>query len=265
MKHRFFDLLLPALALCASFAASRAVAGSDSLSADEIARRTLRADAFAWEGAKTRVRMVLSSPDGKRLERSIEVLARRDKGLLQTMVRFLLPADLAGTAFLMREQQGGASEQYIYLSGLKRTRRVVGKEREGSFMGSDFTYADMQRVDRAHAKSFKQPDEDLNGSAVHVIVSEIDPKTELQYSKIQTWVRKSDLVPLRTRFFDKQGKLLKTLYTRRVREIDGRPVVMEARMQNEQTGHATDLVIDSLEPGADLADELFTPAGLEHF
>ena len=76
---------------------------------------------------------------------------------------------MAGTAFLLLEQKDGATEQYIYLPGLRRTRRIVGREREGSFMGSDFTYADMQRVDDHHAKHKRLADEKLGTDAVYVV------------------------------------------------------------------------------------------------
>lgn len=254
--------LLLVVASLLALLASPGLAQEPALSADEIARKTLRADAFAWEGAKTRLRMVLLGKDGKRQERSMEVVARRDKGLLQTMVRFSAPADLAGTAFLMREQAGGASEQYVYLSGLKRTRRIVGREREGSFMGSDFTYADMQRIDPKHTHNVRLPDEAVGDTPAYVIESKLGPESGSSYAKTVTWVRKSDFVAVRTRFFDKAGKLVKTLYARKVKELEGKPVVVEARMQSE-SGHATELIIDAMERRDDLPDSLFTPTALE--
>lgn len=256
---RVLPLLLIALA-----AAPSSLAQADSLSADEIAKRTLRADAFSWEGARTRLKMVLIAKDGKRKERAMEVVARRQGGQLQSLVRFSAPEDLAGTAFLMREQPRGPSEQYVYLSGLKRTRRIAGREREGSFVGSDFTYADMQRIDPKYAHNVRLPDDQVGDSATYVIESTIDKASGSPYSKIVTWVRKSDFLALRTRFFDKQGKLEKTLYARRVRELEGKPVVVEARMQSEN-GHATELVIESMERKDDLSDAMFTPAALERF
>jgi hypothetical protein len=165
---------------------SSALAQADSLSADEIARRTLRADAFSWEGARTRLKMVLIDKDGKRKERAMEVVARRQNGLLSSLMRFSAPEDLAGTAFLMREQAGGASEQYVYLSGLKRTRRIVGREREGSFVGSDFTYADMQRVDPKHTHNVRLPDEDIGKESTYVIESTIAKEAGSPYAKVVT-------------------------------------------------------------------------------
>lgn len=232
-------------------------------SADEIARKALRADAQAWEGSEVRLRMVLHTSSGERTERSLAILGRRKGEGLQTVIRFLAPSEIAGTAFLTLERSGGASEQYIYLSGLKRTRRIAGREREGSFMGSDFSYADMQPIDSAHATNVRLADEDVGSSPTYVIESTIAKAADRPYGKIVTWIRKTDFVALRTRFHDYAGKLVKTLYARRVETKDGRPVVVEARMQDARTGHATELVIEAIERRADLPDSAFTPAALE--
>lgn len=239
-----------------------AQATAQDLSADDIAKKMLRADAFAWEGAKTKLRMVILGADGKRQERALEVVARRKDGLLQTMVRFQSPAEIAGTAFLMLERKGEASEQYIYLSGLKRTRRIVGREQEGSFMGSDFTYADMQRIDEKHATNKRLPDEAVGSDPAYVLETTVAQAAGSAYGKVVTWVRKSDLVALRTKFFDKKGALVKTLYARRVSQLEGKPVVVDARMQSAN-GHATELYIDAMERRDDLPDSMFTPAALE--
>ena len=244
---------------------SAASAESPNMTAEDIIGKMLRADAFGWEGAKTQLRLVLVDRSGDRKERLMVILGRRHKGLQQTMVRFLSPSKIAGTAFLMLERKDEASEQYIYLSGLKRTRRIVGREQEGSFMGTDFTYADMQRLDAKYAKNKRLPDEAIGKAPVYVVESNIHKDAPIAYSRVVTWVRKSDYIPLRTRFYDKQGALMKTLYARRVRQIEGNPVVVEARMQNNQTGHATELIVESIEKKDDLPDVAFTPNALEHW
>ncbi len=251
---------------CAFCGVAPAPARADDASptADEIAKRMVRGDAFSWEGARTRVRMMLIDEGGGQRERTMDITGRRKDGLFQTMVRFLAPQDIAGTAFLMLERTKEASEQYVYLPGLKRTRRIVGREREGSFMGSDFTYADMQRVDAHYATHKRLPDELLGKDAVYVLESTIAADAPSNYSKVMTWVRKTDYVALRTKFYDKQAKLVKTLYTRRVRDLEGKPVVVEARMQSGTSKHATDFYIDSIDKKNDMADTDFTPAALEH-
>lgn len=257
-----FRLFVSAVMLCVLAGSARA--DTATLTAEQIAARTVRPDALNWAGGRARVRMVLMDSEGKRRERGMEITGREKNGLYESLVRFLNPADVAGTAFLMLERGKDESEQYIYLPGIKRTRRIAGRERDSSFMGSDFTYADMQGVDSKQAKHARRPDEKVGSESCYVIESTIDPTIKVLYGKVVSWVRQSDFIALRTKFYDRAGKLAKTLYTRRIKNIDGKLVVVEARMQNEQASHSTDIFVDSVERRDDLSDSQFTPSALEH-
>jgi hypothetical protein len=249
------------LMLCA-FSAGPVAAQSD-LTADQIIDRMLKQDAFGWDEAETTVRMTLVDANGTRKDRVMENLRRRKGGLQQMVVRFRSPPEVAGTAFLMLERSSGESEQHIYLPGLKRTRRIVGREREGSFMGSDFSYADMERSDQKSATQKRLPDEELSGVKTYVIESTPKPGTS-SYSKIETWVRQDNFLPLRIRYYEKGGQLLKTLYTKRIKTMEGRPVILEAQMVNKKTGHSTEFVLDAMRRRDDIPDTAFTPTALEH-
>jgi outer membrane lipoprotein-sorting protein len=255
-----------ALASAGSFAEvslwPQRASAEDMLSADEIAAKIVRGNGFTWEGAKTRLRMVLVEAGGAQAERSMEVLGRRHDGRLQTKVTFLSPQDSAGTKFLTVENADGKTEQHIYLPGLKRTRRVVGREREGSFMGSDFSYGDLVRKDGKGTKHVKLNDESIGPEPTYVLESTPGNVEEAGYSKIRTWVRKTDFVPLRTQFFDASGKLKKTLFVQKIRVVDGRPVVTQATMKSEN-GHKTELVVDDIQKRDDLPDADFSPTSLE--
>jgi hypothetical protein len=121
----------------------------------------------------------------------------------------------------------------------------------------------MQPVSPRAAKHKRLPDEKLGNDDVFVLESTLNADAPVPYSKVVSWIRKKDYVALRTRFYDRAGKLQKTLYVRRVRDRDGKPVVVEARMQN-QNNHATDVYIDAIEKRDGLSDATFTPAALEH-
>jgi outer membrane lipoprotein-sorting protein len=258
---RLIKLMLGFL-ICAtsSMTVGGALAQAD-LTADQIVERMLKQDAFGWDEAETTVRMTLVDGKGKKSERVMENLRRAKNGQLQSVVRFRSPPDVAGTAFLMLERAEG-SEQHIYLPGLKRTRRIVGREREGSFMGSDFTYADLERSDTRESKQKRLPDEDIGG--VKTFVIESTTKKGSTYSKIETWVRQDNYLPIRIRFYDKAGKLHKTFYTKKIKQMDGRPVIVEVQMVNNANKHSTELVVDNLKPRKDLPDSAFTPTALEH-
>jgi outer membrane lipoprotein-sorting protein len=232
--------------------------------AEEIIERALKQDTFGWDEAETTVRMTLIEAGGARKERVIENLRRRKNGQLQSIMRFRSPQEVAGTAFLMLEKDKGGSEQHIYLPGLKRTRRIVGREREGSFMGSDFSYADMERSDTRSATHKRLPDEDVGGVKTYVIESTPNKGADSAYAKLEQWFRQDNFLPLRIRYYDKSGQLVKTLYTKRIRTMEGRPVIVEAQMVNKKTGHTTELVVDNMRPRKDLPDAAFTPTALEH-
>jgi hypothetical protein len=241
--------------------AGNGVARAEELTADHIEYMVIRGNGFTWEGASTRLRMILIEQSGPRTERSLEVLGRRHEGRLETVARFMSPSDIAGTKFLMIEKAGGGTEQHIYLPGLKRTRRVVGREQEGSFMGSDFSYSDLQRNEDKSAKNTRLPDENIGKDATYVLESKAGSGTA-RYAKIRTWIRKTDFIPLRTQFFDAEDKLVKTLYVRRTKEIEGKPTIVESYMKSSN-GHATEMVVDSVEPKKDLPDAAFSPLTLD--
>ena len=58
---------------------------------------------------------------------------------------FLSPADVKDTGFLTYDydEEGRDDDQWLYLPALKKTKRIASGDKSGSFMGSDFTYADM--------------------------------------------------------------------------------------------------------------------------
>ena len=122
----------------------------------------------------------------------------------------------------------------------------------------------MRRIDPKWMRHSRQSDERIGGDDCYVIESKIAVESGSSYSKILSWVRKTDFVALRTRFFDKQGEFVKTLYARRVRVLEGKPVVVEARMQSKN-GHATELIVDAVDRRDDLNDAMFSPNALERF
>jgi hypothetical protein len=252
---------LLALVLLAVPAVARADGGP---SADEIAKKTLEHDTFGFEGTEIKARLVLVEADGRTQERAFEGISKKGgDNLIRSVVRFTGPANIAGTSFLMIQHQGAPDEQHIYLPRMKTTRRIGGTgEREGSFMGSDFSYADLERKDLRDATYTRLPDEAVGSTPCFHI--EAAPKVESAYSKLSLWIRQKDFIPLRVQMFGKDGKIIKTTFTRRIKEIDGKPVVVETHTENAQTNHKTDLVLDEIVFKPDLPDALFTPAALAH-
>ncbi len=236
---------------------------ADGLSADEIAKHTLSYDAFGLESAQIKARMILMDSSGAREERAFEATTKKRDGLFESVIRFTGPSQVAGMAFLLIQHADAADEQYVYLPRLKSTRRIgTSNEREGSFMGSDFTYVDLERRDIRDASYRQLPDETIGqDSCFHLVATPNGPNS---YSRIEVWIRQRDFIPLRMRMFGKDGSPEKTTFARRIRTVDGRPVIVESHTENERTHHQTDLVIDDVDVKTSPPDSAFLPAALAH-
>jgi hypothetical protein len=257
---------LVAVALAVSFPTG-ARADDANPTAGELAQKTLDHDTFGFEGTQIHARLVLTDAGASQptQERAFDGISQKGDGnLIKSVIRFTAPANVAGTAFLMVQHAGAPDEQYIYLSRMKTTRRIGGTgEREGSFMGSDFSYADLERKDVRDAKYTRLADDPVGKEPCFVLQAIPNPATAV-YSKVVMWVRQKDWIPLRVQMFGKDGQLDKTMFTKRVRVIDNKPVVVESHTENARTHHTTDLVLDDVQFKSDLPDAAFVPAALEH-
>ena len=207
--------------------------------------------------------MILTDSSGAREERDFEATTRKRDGLFESVVRFTAPSQVAGMAFLLIQHANAADEQYVYLPRLRSTRRIgTSSEREGSFMGSDFTYADLERRDIRDASYRQLQEETIGQDPCFRLVA--TPNGPNRYSRIEIWVRQRDFIPLRMRMFSKDGSLEKTTFARRIRAVDGRPVIVESHTENERTHHQTDLVIDDVDEKSAPPDSAFLPAALAH-
>ncbi len=228
--------------------------------AEALVKRATEKDAIGLEGGHATVTMTVTQDDGNTETKTFDIWSKKKDGLLRTVVRFKAPAKIAGMAFLLLQRPGQADEQWVYLPAYKKARRITAKERTTGFAGSDLTYADLERRDLKDASYKKLADESIGKDLCHVI--ETIPKEKDGYSKVVSWMRKSDEVPLRTQFF-RDGALEKTLFARKIKTVDGKPVVVEARFERANSKRATELRVDDATLKSDAPDSFFTVAALE--
>lgn len=184
------------------------------------------------------LRLTLIEPNGQMRERRIQTLSQTKEGLTSSLTVFLSPENVRNTRFLSIEQQGGRTEQWIYLPALKRSRRIGSSEEGGSFMGSDFSYSDMASTtyDEKEADHLLL-DEDATSWRI-----QSTPFAQKTYGKTITVVEKATYLPLRVEFYDLDGKtLVKTLVTEETDTVEGKPITKILTMKTEASGHATRL------------------------
>ncbi len=169
------------------------------------------------------------------------------------------PADLKGIRHLFLEPREGRPKQYLKLSASRTLVNIAEENRAQPFLRSNFYVADLVEppVD-AYAYSFAGEAKIGERNCKLVASAAKNPKKEV-YSKIIAAIDPQDLVVMRREFFDKDGKLLKTLTVDKLEKVDGNWTPMLQTMKNAQDNSVSTLEVTSIRYGVEIEDSVFTP------
>src|SRR5437764_5455946 len=97
------------------------------------------------DGSEAQVKMTTVDDKGQSRERELSMATKLyDGGKTEKRVyRFVSPADVQGTSILVFDYEAKPDDVWIYLPALRKTRRIVSSQRAQSFMGTEFSYGDL--------------------------------------------------------------------------------------------------------------------------
>ncbi|MDX1692149.1 MAG: outer membrane lipoprotein-sorting protein [Ketobacteraceae bacterium] len=175
----------------------------------DIARQADKQDT-GYVDERVDVDMILIHNSGKKLTRESHwrIKERRTDGDMRLYV-FHSPEDQRGAAILSHGHIDRADDQWIYLPSLGRSLMISNENRSGSFVGSEFSYEDInsQEIPKFEWRYLRE--DTLRGRKVHV--SERRPRDPFSgYSKQHLWVDQENLYTMRIESFDRKGTHFKT-------------------------------------------------------
>lgn len=230
--------------------------------AEAIVARATALNGLGFDNGQARVRMVLQDAAGTKRERALQARSMREGGLTRTSIRFLAPAEVQGSAFLLLERPGAEpDDMHLYLPALKRTRRIAGNQKDGAFMGSDFSYADMENRDIKTAVYESKPEAPIDGVPCFVIDAK-PTSPEQPYGRIEMFIRKDNFLIQQSKFHDKAGVLVKVYKLHEFKTVDGRLLATKSQMWTKADGHTTFLFIDEVDTQTPVSPADFTPDAL---
>jgi hypothetical protein len=223
-----------------------------------------------WSDRSQTLTLSIHGKSGAPRERSLEIFDQRSPdGEDKTVTFFLAPPEVKGTAFLQWSHPGKDNEQWLYLPEVKRSRRITSQLRDQSFMGTDFSYRDLEILAELHgwteaqAASALTGGEDVDGHACWVIALTPSP-ADGGYAKIVLWLDKEQLVPRKLTFHDAQGTTVKTLLQTDVKNVGAIPTSYRMVMETLEKGSRTEGVLSDVKYDSGLGDDFFTERRLEH-
>ncbi len=248
---------------------------TDAISAPPDGRATMDKVALTrkLEGSEAKVTMKTMDAAGKVLSSRTLTMASKlyDGGATEKRIyRFVDPPDVKGTGILVFDYAAKADDIWIFLPALRTTRRVLGGDSAKSFMGSEFSYGDLN-IPPLDDYTYKSDREEQGGGEACYVV-EVTPKSPQiakndGYQKKVYWVSKATSAVRKGQFFGLDGKLMKELTTSNVKELatvggTKRFRAMKMEMKNVQSGRRS--VFETTAVSANVpADDLFTEAYLQ--
>jgi len=220
-----------------------------SEASDVEALRIAKNVAARQEGASARrvIDIVLTDRRGRTRERRALVLKQNGDDARHTRITYLAPKAVRNVSFLSHDFQESqkADDRWLYIPATRKVRRIPASDRGDYFLGTDFTYEDMQselKFDLADYQFEYRGQQTSDGKLQHRLSgAPIDEQTakQLGYGAFDATVDESNWMPVRVDFFDLSDELLKTITVNVVEQIDGIWTATDIEAVNHKTGHQT--------------------------
>ncbi len=144
----------------------------------------------------------------------------------RTLMKFSSPSKIRGTGLMTWEQKGDKEDdQWLYLSASKRVKRIMGSSKKNLFMGTDLAYEDFRPENLKTHNYMILREEKLDGKdcwVIEALPSTASEKKHSGYSKRIMWIQKDNYVNVKTEFFGRGEKLIKTGFYRDLKHIKGK-------------------------------------------
>ena len=223
----------------------------------------------AWHDRTQRLKLVIV--DGRATERRRELTMKTLKhegGEDKTTTVFHTPPEVRGTSFLQLAHRDRDAEQWLFLPALNQVRQISAQAKSESFMGTDFSYRDLELLTDVIAWTEEEAPAKLVGSeqidGADVALIELTPrKKDVGYQRIRIALQKPDLVLRRMEFYGSGETPKKVLHLDDVRDVAGIPTAFKLQMVQPQQNSKTDVEVVDVKFNQGLGDDLFTSRALE--
>ena len=170
-------------------------------------------------------------------------------GDARNLIRFTDPPEVRGVGFLSISRLAGQNpDQWLYLPSMKRERRIASQDRDASFVGTDFSYEDMEEFDHIKYKVALQGEQTVDGQPCHVITATpLESGGKSVYEKKILYLRKDILYLLREDLYRKGEKdPAKRLILSDIQSIDGHWVAKKMEMSDLKKGSRTTVFLKEI-------------------
>jgi len=196
---------------------------------------------YQGDDGKAKVKMTITDKRGQQREREFIILRQdvADGGDQNYFVYFQRPADVRRMTYMVQKHAAidKDDDRWLYMPAIDRVNRIAAGDKRTSFVGSDFLYEDV---------SGRSLDEDTHELAqttdTQFIVKNTPKKPDtVEFSYFTVAIDRKNYVPTKMEFFDKEGKLYRTIESQKVEVIQDFPTVTKSVVHDLKSGSKTEM------------------------
>lgn len=204
MFHFIFPLLFALLSLAAS---AQNIERATEIFNEVDARRSN----ITFE--KTDMQMIIYDSKGNTRNRSIRSFSNNEGVVEKSLLVFVAPANVKGTAFLTLSDSKNESQK-LYLPALGKTQTITASQKADKFMGSDFTYEDL---------GDQNPDDytfELIDETDNIAILKAKRIENSQYSYIKFYINTDRYSLEKAEYFNDNNEMIKRLEAEQFTNVD---------------------------------------------
>ncbi len=224
-------------------------------------------DVIEFDASEMTSKLMIYDNKGNVRVRTLSTSTKKFGNTTKMLMTFTSPADVSGTTILIHDHPDKNADMWIYLPATRKTRRIAGRERSSSFMGSEFTNSNMSTPNLDDYNYKMTGTTKINGRECRIIEStalNTQIEQENGFYKQLSYVDSENNLSYQVEYFDKNGKKLKTqTLSGYKKQSNGKYFSYKMEMKNEVNGRRSVIDINKFQLGSVKSENDFSPSLLD--
>lgn len=216
------------------------------------------------------IKLVVVDEDGiTQVREMLSVFSKDKNGKANHLIRLLSPEDVKGITLLTNDATSEDPEQWFYMPALGEPRKIMGENRSGYFMGSDFTYEDLRNENTTEHEYHRLMDDELNGRQVYVVMAapaNVDIQQSIGYANRLLYIDKETYNVLKVEFYEEDNKEpIRVLEADKYQIVDDSERPARIRMNNRSNSTYSVMTLLESRINAPVEEDIFNPESLKNW
>jgi outer membrane lipoprotein-sorting protein len=229
---------------------------AQELTVEQVVSKANNRSYYQGKDGSAKANMVVTDSQGRIRQRQLTILKLnvQEGGDQKYFVYFHKPNDVKGMSYIVWKHAGKDDDRWLYLPAMDLVRRIAASDKRSSFAGTTFLYEDIS------GRPIDLDAHELSGSDAVYYTVKNTPKdaASVEFSYYTVKIDKSNFVPMQSEYFDKSGKLYRTIVALEIKDIQGYLTVTKMKAADLNANSNTVTEFSDIKYDVGLKDDLFT-------